>query len=547
MKAMRTFMERNKGNKDYGTVQDPRGYIMDSLFDISKDQSNEKLNKATKYLRNLSFDAHDKNNLLDQIEEAEISYDLFQRKLDKQESFKLAKQAKKAKYCRKRIVVPQGNFNKIDPYERNILDKLQKKQHIILKDIKFTDDIYYNYTKRQLYNKKQILDKQKFLKDIEEIRLSVTRNRERVCKQKAAKKKEDGQDRNDSCEKNHKSSNISSIKNSSIFEHNENTINRQIQENNRRNIPSAHKIGDVQLGSGVNSKQRRTTSPNRNSSILKKHQRGDPKHNLSESNQDISNMRGSKNFIRRNKLQVLLKNRLINSTNQKVRAKTTKTFRRANKSGLVKPFANTQRNSQIKSAIPDSLRSLKKEGKTMNMTHDDLGFPKKQKLFTILEPNFNKNSRMNSSLSLSKTCEHPDDNLQRSSRKGPVSFYKSKTHKAKKLRSKIYSIYKACDDATTQGKEDMKILLFERFQNNIRRKEFCKTLSLMETLNFATTNSFKTMHDYMKEDHDQIIQNQLSIMEDYNTGKGDPSRIVARIERATKTHKNWSKKKTRCY
>lgn len=53
---------------------------------------------------------------------------------------------------------------------------------------------------RQLYNKKQILEKQKLLKDIEEIRLSVTRNRERASKIKADKNQEDDQDRNDSCE-----------------------------------------------------------------------------------------------------------------------------------------------------------------------------------------------------------------------------------------------------------------------------------------------------------------------------------------------------------
>lgn len=128
---------------------------------------------------------------------------------------------------------------------------------------------------------------------------------------------------------------ICRIKNSSIFEHNENINNRQISEDREANIHSPHKIGDSQLARGVNSKQRRTTSPDKNSSILKESQRGHPKHNLIEKNQDIRNLRGSKNFIQRNKLQVLLKKRLVNSIDQKVRAKTTKTFRRAKKPGLV--------------------------------------------------------------------------------------------------------------------------------------------------------------------------------------------------------------------
>ena len=80
----------------------------------------------------------------------------------------------------------------------------------------------------------------------------------------------------------------------------------------------------------------------------------------------------------------------------------------------------------------------------------------------------------------------------------------------------------------------MRELLFERFKNKIKDQEFMRTLNLMEDLDFATTNSFNIMYEYMNGDKLEDVSNQLAIVEDYNSGKGDPARVVARIERATK-------------
>lgn len=64
--------------------------------------------------------------------------------------------------------------------------------------------------------------------------------------------------------------------------------------------------------------------------------------------------------------------------------------------------------------------------------------------------------------------------------------------------------------------------------------EFNDTLELMEKLDFAHTKSFSLVYDYMENDREENIKTELAVVNDYSTGKGDPSRVVAKIERATR-------------
>lgn len=150
MKAMSTFIDRNKHIQDHSAPKDNRNYIMDEIFDDSKGKSQEKLDKATKYLRNLSFDANDKNSLVQNMEKAELSYELFHRKMENEQQERAERLAKRTN---KKIVIKKENLSilflnflgKIDPYERNIIEKIEHKEPIGFKDIKMDYSVYYNY------------------------------------------------------------------------------------------------------------------------------------------------------------------------------------------------------------------------------------------------------------------------------------------------------------------------------------------------------------------------------------------------------------------
>jgi len=89
----------------------------------------------------------------------------------------------------------------------------------------------------------------------------------------------------------------------------------------------------------------------------------------------------------------------------------------------------------------------------------------------------------------------------------------------------------------------LKDLKLESFKQSIKQRDFNNTLTVMEKLDFASTNSFSIMYDYMEKERQESIEGQLSIVKDYNSGKGDPSRAVARIERASKKRKDIFKKR----
>jgi hypothetical protein len=91
---------------------------------------------------------------------------------------------------------------------------------------------------------------------------------------------------------------------------------------------------------------------------------------------------------------------------------------------------------------------------------------------------------------------------------------------------------------TKKGEQQIKELMLDHFRNSIKYNDFHNTLSMMEKLDYATTNSFSVMYDYMDEDRKDHIEGELAVVKDYQTGKGDPSRVVARIERAARKKKD---------
>lgn len=63
----------------------------------------------------------------------------------------------------------------------------------------------------------------------------------------------------------------------------------------------------------------------------------------------------------------------------------------------------------------------------------------------------------------------------------------------------------------------------------------------MEKMDIAKTGSFKDIFEYLRLDRNQNVETEISVVRDYVSGKGDPSRVVARIERATRKHRNMMK------
>jgi len=114
---------------------------------------------------------------------------------------------------------------------------------------------------------------------------------------------------------------------------------------------------------------------------------------------------------------------------------------------------------------------------------------------------------------------------------------------AKSFIFRVYAISKEWDAATQKGEQNLKDLKLESFKQSIKQRDFNNTLTVMEKLDFASTNSFSIMYDYMEKERQESIEGQLSIVKDYNSGKGDPSRAVARIERASKKRKDIFKKR----
>ncbi|CAI2363209.1 unnamed protein product [Moneuplotes crassus] len=532
MDDMDSFIDRNKHFQDYGDDCDNRGFIMDSIFDTSRDKSYEKLEKATKYLRNLSFDANEKNSLIQQIEDAEISYQLFHRKLDTEE------QEKNSKLTRRRqkpVVVHPENFNKIDPYEKNIIDKIKHKKPIFLKDIKMDYSIYYNYKQRKLFDKKALLAKKKLFQAAEEIRRNMTRNRYRSKCQKFDKK-EMSLTMSSSFDRKYKSNQISP--DSSIFEQKEHGLPKELfMGKSNFKIPCSIKVDQNQASTMVSLRRKNSSPESRNLNFQKSPSK--------IAKEEAKKLADSKDSLLKSELPPALKSGTLISSKQKVRVNTKQAPRKSKKRRFMKTFAESPRKSAMKSTVSTSFLNMKREGvKTLNVNQNSNGLPRRGALVTIREPKMGSSSKAIHTLNSNKAHQDSNENTRKSSKKRLASYFQSRRYKTQKLRHKFYSISKACDDATLKGREDMRELLFERFKHKIQDQEFKKTLSLMESLDFATTNSLSIMYDYMKGDIDESIQNQLCIMEDYNSGKGDPSRVVARIERATKKKKDIVKKKT---
>ena len=95
MEALSTFMERSKTHLKEESPIAPRTYIMDELYESQRNESLKKLDKATKYLRNLSFDEKDENFLSDKIDEAQNNYNLFHKNIDDEEEEKKVREKKR--------------------------------------------------------------------------------------------------------------------------------------------------------------------------------------------------------------------------------------------------------------------------------------------------------------------------------------------------------------------------------------------------------------------------------------------------------------------
>lgn len=120
-----------------------------------------------------------------------------------------------------------------------------------------------------------------------------------------------------------------------------------------------------------------------------------------------------------------------------------------------------------------------------------------------------------------------------------VRNYSSRRSNKRKLQ--CLKISKECDSLMKEGKKHLFDFSIEQFKTQVAANDFDKTLLMARSLDLTTTDAYNLVYDYMTNTFDDDTQTQLKVVREYNIGKADPTRIVAKLERQAKKAKDKNK------
>ena len=107
-------------------------------------------------------------------------------------------------------------------------------------------------------------------------------------------------------------------------------------------------------------------------------------------------------------------------------------------------------------------------------------------------------------------------------------------YKISKIRETFFSLSAYWKKLEGDSKPAFEKCELDRFDNEIKFREFLKTLHIFEELEYASDDLLKALYDYVKSSKESVTNDAIDVINSYHVGKIDPTSIVARLERETR-------------
>ena len=114
--------------------------------------------------------------------------------------------------------------------------------------------------------------------------------------------------------------------------------------------------------------------------------------------------------------------------------------------------------------------------------------------------------------------------------------------KISKIRETFYSLSSYWKKLEGDSKSAFEKWELDRFENEIKFRDFIKTLNIFEEIEYASDDLVKALYEYVKSAKESVVNDAIDVINSYHVGKIDPTSIVARLERETRKRSKGRKK-----